>query len=202
MTSAAQAFIVPVSGSGWNNNIVVDGERQPDNVNFNSVSADYFKTMGTPMLNGRDLRRTATRVASEKVGDRHRSVRAEVLPESESDRPDVPDRGRRPGSRGRTMHIVGVVKDTKYTDLREEFTPIAFFADVAGGRARLRACRSCCGPTAPLATITAEVSAAVAAVQPVDRHAVPDDGIAGARLAAARAADGDAVGLLRRPGRR
>ena len=40
-----------MSGSGWNNNIVVHGQRgQPDNVNFNSVGADYFKTMGTPVF--------------------------------------------------------------------------------------------------------------------------------------------------------
>src|SRR4029079_12665052 len=49
VASGAQAFIVPVSGSGWNNNIVINGTRQPDYVNFNTVSADYFRTMGTPM---------------------------------------------------------------------------------------------------------------------------------------------------------
>src|SRR4029079_10230924 len=37
VTSAAQAFIVPVSGSGWNEKIVINGTRQPDSVNFNSV---------------------------------------------------------------------------------------------------------------------------------------------------------------------
>ena len=45
VASAAQAFIVPVSGNGWNNNIVIDGQTQKAFVNFNSVSAGYFKTM-------------------------------------------------------------------------------------------------------------------------------------------------------------
>src|SRR6185295_16892005 len=55
VVSAAQAFIVPVSGSGWNNNIVIDGQKQKDVANFNSVGAGYFKTMGTPILAGRDF---------------------------------------------------------------------------------------------------------------------------------------------------
>src|SRR5262249_37363151 len=46
VASAAQAYIVPVSGSGWNNNIVIAGKRYKENVNFNQVSAGYFRTMG------------------------------------------------------------------------------------------------------------------------------------------------------------
>ena len=62
------------------------------------------------------------------------------------------------------LHIVGVVKDTKYTDLREEFMPLAFFSTSqeaepdSGLQVVMRS-------AAPLATITAEVSAAVASVQ-------------------------------------
>ena len=149
VTSAAQAFIVPVSGSGWNNNIVVDGERQPDNVNFNSVSADYFRTMGTPMLNGRDLQR---------AGHRQRPKKSSIVTEGFA-RKYFPNQNpvgqvfqieEGPGSRGRYLHIVGVVKDTKYTDLREPFTPLAFFATSQeaepdsgpAGRAAVRARRS------------------------------------------------------------
>ena len=55
VTDAAQAFIVPVSGSGWNNNIVIDGKKRKENVNFNRVSDRYFRTMDTPMLAGRDF---------------------------------------------------------------------------------------------------------------------------------------------------
>ena len=56
--SAAQAFIVPVSGAGWNQNVVINGRRytaRDELVNVNAVSPDYFRTMGTPLLTGRDF---------------------------------------------------------------------------------------------------------------------------------------------------
>src|SRR3954470_5080463 len=37
VSSAAQVFIMPVSGSGWNNRIVIDGRKYTDNVNFNEI---------------------------------------------------------------------------------------------------------------------------------------------------------------------
>jgi hypothetical protein len=43
---------VPVSGSGWNNNIFVDGKKQKEHPT-NAVSADYFQTLETPVLLGR-----------------------------------------------------------------------------------------------------------------------------------------------------
>src|SRR5262249_4171505 len=48
--SAAEASIVPVSGSIWNNRIVLSGAARKENVNFNSIGPGYFRTLGTPML--------------------------------------------------------------------------------------------------------------------------------------------------------
>ena len=163
MTSGAQAFIVPVSGSGWNNNIVVNGTRQPDNVNFNSVSADYFRTMGTPMLTGRafDARDTP---ASEKVVIVTEGFARKYFP-NQNPIGQVFQIEEGQGQPRPFLHIVGVVKDTKYTDLREPFTPLAFYAASqepepdAGLQVVLRS-------AAPLATITAEVSAAVTSFSP------------------------------------
>jgi putative ABC transport system permease protein len=163
VTSAAQAFIVPVSGSGWNNNIVINGTRQPDNVNFNSVGADYFKTMGTPLLNGRsfDVQDTLT---SEKVVIVTEGFARKYFPHQNpvGQLFQIEEGAGQPRP---FLHIVGVVKDTKYTDLREPFTPLAFYAasqeaEPDGGlQVVLRS-------AAPLATITAEVSAAVASFSP------------------------------------
>ncbi|MGH9141338.1 MAG: ABC transporter permease [Vicinamibacterales bacterium] len=126
VTSAARAFIVPVSGSGWNENIVIDGRKYPDNVNFNLVSGGYFLTMGTPLLAGRDF----------DARDRPGAEKSAIVTEQFANKffPGQDPIGKafqidEPPDRPRTLNrIVGVVKDTKYTDLREAFTPLAYFA--------------------------------------------------------------------------
>ena len=53
VTRAAEVGMVPLSGSVWNNTIVVDARKQDGLVNFNRVGPEYFKTMETPLLAGR-----------------------------------------------------------------------------------------------------------------------------------------------------
>ena len=124
---AAEAFITPVSGSGWNNRIVIDGKLQQGLVNFNSVGPEYFATLGTPFVAGRDFSPRDTpespRVAivNELFAQMHfggaspigRIFHIEEGPGSE------------PGPR---YQIVGIVRNTKYTDLREDLLPIAYLA--------------------------------------------------------------------------
>jgi putative ABC transport system permease protein len=124
--AAAEVSIVPVSGSGWNNRLVLDGTPRTENVNFNRVSSGYFKTMGTPLLAGRDFE------PSDTTGSAQVAVVTETFvkmflegrnPIGETFQIEEP-----PGEPRPAIQIVGLVKDTKYTDLREPFTPIAFLA--------------------------------------------------------------------------
>jgi putative ABC transport system permease protein len=126
VSSAAQVFIMPVSGSGWNNRIVIDGRKYTDNVNFNEIGPGYFRTMGTPILAGRDFD------ARDTPGSEKATIVTQLFtqkffggqnPIGQAFQIDEP-----PGRPRPLCRIVGVVKDTKYTDLREEFTPLAFFA--------------------------------------------------------------------------
>jgi putative ABC transport system permease protein len=59
VASAAETAIVPVSGNGWNENVGIQGhpasERGKLISNFSRVSPGYFKTMGAPILSGRDF---------------------------------------------------------------------------------------------------------------------------------------------------
>jgi putative ABC transport system permease protein len=124
--SAAQAFIVPTSGSGWNNNLVIDGKKRNENVNFNRVSGGYFRTMGTPILAGRDFddREVAgsqrAAIVTQRFAEMFFPGRNPIGGTFQIDEP--------PGQPQPVSRIIGVVKDTKYTDLREEFTPLVFFA--------------------------------------------------------------------------
>jgi predicted permease len=124
VSGAAEVGMVPLSGSVWNNSIVVDARKQDGVVNFNRVGPEYFKTMETPLLAGRafgpDDRLGATPVAivNESFAKKYfggnaigRTFQIEATP----------------GSPQPTYHVVGLVKDTKYIELREDFGPIGYF---------------------------------------------------------------------------
>jgi predicted permease len=156
--SAAQAFIMPVSGNGWNNSIVINGQRDTQVVNFNSVSAGYFKTMGTPILAGRDFD------AHDTPGPEKVAVVTELF--ARKFFPNQNPIGQRfqideaPGLPNPIHRIIGLVKDTKYTDLREEFTPIAF--EAASQEEKPDAfLQVVVRSSAPLTTLTSEVTSAV-----------------------------------------
>jgi putative ABC transport system permease protein len=50
---AADAFIAPMSGSGWNQNVIIDGQERDGNVSLNRVGPDYFTAMETRLIAGR-----------------------------------------------------------------------------------------------------------------------------------------------------
>ena len=125
--SAAEAGLVPLSGSGMGNNVWMDGveTRQTLDVSFSRVGPEYFKTFNTPLLAGRDFndRDTAT---SPKVAIVNEVFARQLLNGANPV-------GRRfwieatPSEPETLCEIVGLVKNTKYSNLREDFGPIAFF---------------------------------------------------------------------------
>ncbi|HWF85774.1 MAG TPA: ABC transporter permease, partial [Vicinamibacterales bacterium] len=159
VTEASQAFIVPVSGSGWNNNIVIDGKKYSENVNFNSVSAGFFRTMGTPMLAGRDFDEHDAGPAGKVVIVNQSFVEKFFAGRNPIGRTFQIDEG--PGVPQPVFEIVGIVKDTKYSDLREPFGPIGFFAAAQDDKPT-PSLQIVIHTNAPTATITSEVTAAVA----------------------------------------
>jgi putative ABC transport system permease protein len=126
--SAASAWIIPVTGQGWNDSIVIPNTEIKDRVaNFNRVSPAYFRTMGTPLLAGRDF----------SDGDTLKSPQVAVVTETFARRylGGASPIGRtfgvaqQSGKPNLEYQVVGLVKDMKYTDLREEFTPIVYVAE-------------------------------------------------------------------------
>jgi predicted permease len=125
VVAAAEAFIVPMSGSGWNQNILVDGVEKEGNVNFNRVGPDYFRVRETPVIVGRvfgpDDRKGApeTAIVNESFAKRYFGG---ANPVGRTFQIVMGQGEPRPH-----FQIVGLVKDTKYNDLREEFGPIGYF---------------------------------------------------------------------------
>ncbi|HEY7056713.1 MAG TPA: ABC transporter permease [Vicinamibacterales bacterium] len=121
--SATPAFITPVSGSVWNNNVVVDGAVAGLS-NFNAVGTGFFRTLGTPLVAGRDFD-AHDDVSSAPVAIVNETFARQFLkgrnPLGQSFQIEAP-----PGEPRPNLQIVGVVKDTKYTDLREPFGPIGY----------------------------------------------------------------------------
>jgi predicted permease len=161
--SAAEAFIIPVSGAGWNNRIVLNGAARKENVNFNAVGPGYFKTMATPILAGRDFSDADLPNSGKTAIVTEQFARTFFDGANPVGRTFQIEEGL--GVERPVYQIVGLVKDAKYTDLREEFTPIAFVA--ATQEPKLDPYLSIVVRSqAPLTAVTKAVAAAAAAAQP------------------------------------
>ncbi len=110
--SAAQAL--PVGGALWDRGVQVEGHvARPDepNVAFNVIAPDYFSTLRTPIVAGREFTDRDTAAAPRVAVVNESFVRYFFANGSAL--------GRRVASVGVTYEIVGVVGDTKYQGLRE-----------------------------------------------------------------------------------
>ena len=131
--AAAEVAFVPLGDNSLGNHVWIDGQPTPRMVDafFNMVGPDYFKTFCIPFVTGRDFDAhdtagapgvaivneafvRALRLAPNPVGLR---IRREATPSE----PEL------------VFEIVGVVKNTKYEDLREEFQPILYRAAAQEG---------------------------------------------------------------------
>jgi predicted permease len=161
--AAAVAFVVPISGSVWNNRIVIDGRTQPGIVNLDSVGAEYFRVLDTPLLAGRFFS-DADRPDSEPVAIINETLARTYYGGNPIGR-SFHIEGRQGEPPPPEYRIVGVVKDTKYSDLREPFLPIAFVAasqDKSPGAAFDVVLRS----ARPFTTVTPALTQVVAAMNP------------------------------------
>jgi putative ABC transport system permease protein len=128
VVSVAQVGFTPVSGSGWDNLVGPDGApaaASGKEAFFNRTSPGYFRTMGTRLMAGRDFNYRDT-LSSPKVaivnemfarkffGGANPVGRTFHL-EAEAGKPEP------------LFQIVGLVRNTKYYELREDFKPIGFF---------------------------------------------------------------------------
>jgi len=124
--SAAEAAIVPLTGGAVTNRVWKDDQNAAPavEVGFNWVSSDYFKTLGIPLLSGRDF----------DERDKAGAPNVAIINGSFARRLGM---GSNPvglrfkkqpvGQQSETVFtVVGIVRDAKYSELREEPTPLVF----------------------------------------------------------------------------
>jgi predicted permease len=126
VAGASHVSVVPVSGSSWNNLILIDGKLVDTLTNFNRVSPGYFGMMGTTIVAGRDFVRSDSKggapvaIVNESFA---KAILSGVSPIGRTFQVQEP-----PGVARPSYLIVGVVADTKYSDLRSPAEPIAYLA--------------------------------------------------------------------------
>ncbi len=127
ISGASASVITPVSGSGWNGFILVDGyEPKAKNDNlvwFNGVTDGYFGTLGTPVLMGRDFSQSdgpnapkvalVNRALAQRVFGKSNPVGRQFQVKN-SDKADPP------------VEIIGVVGDARYESLRDTLAPTVY----------------------------------------------------------------------------
>ena len=153
--AAAHTYIVPLSG-GWGNTVWVDGHdaAQRQDSNFSAVSPQYFKTLGIPMLAGRDFNESDT-TQSPRVAIVNETF-ARLLGLGEN---PIGMRFRReatPTSPEEVNEIVGVVKDTKYSSIRRPAVAVAYL-DVAQDKDAGNSMRVLVRSKLPMGTVEAAI---------------------------------------------
>ncbi len=162
--SAAQVGWTPVSGDGWNENTWADGSSAAhQDCMYNRAGPGYFKTMDTAFLAGRDFDdrddRKAPKVAivnevfAQRVFSGGNPVGRSFRVQGPAGKPDP------------IYQVVGLVRNTKYYELREDFKPIGFVPvaqDDDAGAGATYVLRT----NAPVGGILRAATAAVAEVNP------------------------------------
>lgn len=113
-------------GSGWSDNdsgVIVDGHKPNGmdsaqaNFRSNTVGADYFRTMGVQVVEGRDFSDADTAAAPGVV------IVNETFAKKYLGTPNAVGHTLT-GAKGQSVQIVGVVHDHKYTGITEEAMPM------------------------------------------------------------------------------
>ena len=125
-----------LEGNQWNTTMTVEGYQAKGDENSlqwaNSISPGYFKAMGIPLLAGRDFNERDERTVAAPEGTpdfRVAIVNERFVRHYFADGNAI---GRRIGFGGdpntpTPMEIVGIVRDSKYTDVRDEIQRQVFF---------------------------------------------------------------------------
>jgi predicted permease len=133
VTGAATSMVPLLAGSNWGSSVSVQGfESGPDtdtHANFNEISPGYFRTLGIPLMAGREFT-AADAAGSPKVA----IVNEAFAKKFNLGREAVGKRMSTGGPGELNIEIVGIVQNAKYSQVRQELPPIFFLPYRQSGR--------------------------------------------------------------------
>jgi predicted permease len=188
--AAAIAAIVPLSGNGMNHDILLGKAGEPEGdapvATFNRVSPGFFQTLQTRLLSGRDFDEHDT-AKSPNVAIVNETFTKKFA--NGANPVGMRFRVRTLGSVSTPYQVIGVVKDTKYGELREDFQPIAYTA-IAQFEHQDTDAQILMRSNAPLTNLMSAVKSTASEVNPnmdisfVTFHTMIEDGLLRDRLMA------------------
>jgi predicted permease len=127
VTNVVAAIVPVIAGNNWGNSLGVEGfEAGPDtdtNASYNGVGPGYFKTMGIPLIAGREFTR-ADAFGSPKVSVVNQAFAKKF---NLGDNPIGKHFGLGGGAGTKMdIEIVGMVKDAKYSEVKRQPPPQYF----------------------------------------------------------------------------
>jgi predicted permease len=137
--STGLASVRILEDNEWDSSMTVEGFSPPTpdahpEPYMNSISPNYFATLGVPIINGRDFRPSDTAEVNHQPGDPFGWNPATIMINESFAKKYFAGRnpvgmhvgfGEDPGT-PTDMEVIGVVKDIKYTNLRDEIPPQAY----------------------------------------------------------------------------
>jgi predicted permease len=127
VNGVSSSMVPLLAGSNWGTDVRVQGfESGPDinsNARFNAVGPGYFSTLGIPILSGREF------VESDRLGTRQVAIVNEAFAEKFKLGRDAVGKlmARSGGTSGELdMEIVGLVQNSKYSEVKAVVPPLFF----------------------------------------------------------------------------
>ena len=125
VTAVAASLVPLLAGSSWGSSVAVEGfKRDADtdnNARFNEIGPGYFRTLGVPLLAGRefthadDLGAPKVAIVNEAFAKKFNLGRAAVGKRMSTGRDEALN-----------IEIVGLVQNAKYSEVREEVPPLFY----------------------------------------------------------------------------
>jgi predicted permease len=132
VTGVGESLVPLLAGDNWGNGVSVEGfEAGPDtdtSSRYNEISPDYFKTLQIPLLAGRAF--TAADAATADSKPAGTAPKVAIVNETFARKFNLGPNpvGKHMGDSGKKTDtlIVGLVKDAKYSDVKDKIPPVYF----------------------------------------------------------------------------